>query len=360
MAPPVAPPPLLAGPRPGFDTRSRAWYGLCRTRSEANQLTQQATQQWRVLVVGYSQTGQLDSILESLVAPLAESASIKVTWLRPEPATPLPFPWPFGQFFDTFPECVYEEPIPIEEPPISADARFDLIIFGYQVWFLAPSMPAMALLQHPKAQGWFHDTPVVSVIGCRNMWLSAQETVKRRIRGLGGRLVDNVVFTDDAPSAATFVSTPVWVLTGNRGPFLGGLIPAAGVAQRDIDGARRFGSAIVDHLPRRSPSARTPMLAGLGAVEINERMIASERIARRSFHIWGALLRRLGPAGTPLRRTALAVYVAFLTTLILTVVPITALVKRAMAPLMRERIARQRAYYAAPSGESRNPSERVV
>jgi len=45
-------------------------------------------------------------------------------------------------------------------------------------------------------------------------------------------------------------------------------------------------------------------------------------------------------------------YVLFLITLILTVVPISAIVKALLKPLTRARTQRQRAYYAAPSGEA--------
>jgi hypothetical protein len=48
--------------------------------------------------------------------------------------------------------------------------------------------------------------------------------------------------------------------------------------------------------------------------------------------------------------------VAFLTTMILTVAPVTAAIKRLSAPWTRERIARQRAYFAAPSGETDDAS----
>ena len=306
----------------------------------------------RVLAIGYSQTGQLTSVLESVLGPLKASPEIEVTELRLEPVEPFPFPWPFWRFFDTFPECVYEDPAPIREPGLTGDEDFDLIIFGYQVWFLSPAMPAMAFLQHPVAKRLIAGKPVVSVVACRNMWLSAHETFKRHIAELGGHLVDNVVLTDRAHSAATFVSTPVWVLTGHRGPFLGGLIPAAGIPREDIEDAARFGRAIAEQLPRREPSDREPMLRGLGAVHVNERMIASERIAHRSFRIWGALLRRLGAPNTPLRRAVLGLYFLFLFTLIITVVPVSAVIKRLVAPLTRERTARQRHYYAAPSGES--------
>lgn len=306
----------------------------------------------RVLAIGFSQTGQLRSVLDSILGPLRASSEIEVTELELEPVETFPFPWPFWRFFDTFPECVYEEPAPIREPNIRGDEDFDLIIFSWQVWFLSPAMPAMAFLQHPKARRVLAGKPVVSVIACRNMWLSAYETFKRHIEYIGGHLVDNVVLTDRAHSAATFVSTPVWVLTGHRGPFLGGLIPAAGVSREDIDAAARFGEAIASELPGRERDDFTPMLKGLGAVHVNERMIASERIAHRSFRIWGALLRALGPPNTPLRRAVLAVYFLFLFTLIITVVPLSAVIKRLVAPLTRKHTARQRRYYAAPSGES--------
>jgi len=314
----------------------------------------------RVLAIGFSQTGQLTSLLESVIGPLKEAPEIEVTELHLEPEEPFPFPWPFFRFFDTFPECVYEDPAPIKEPEISGDEDFDLIIFGYQVWFLSPAMPAMAFLQHPKAKQLIAGKPVVSVVGCRNMWLGAHEAFKRHIHSLGGHLVDNAVLTDRAHSAATFFSTPIWVLTGNRGPFLGGLIPAAGIPKEDIAGAARFGKAIAGQLPSREPDDHSPMLQGLGAVTVNERLIASERIARRSFRIWGALLRALGKPGTPVRRSVVGLYFVFLATLVLTVMPVSAVIKRAITPLTRERIARQRRYYAAPSGESRELLDRAT
>ena len=174
----------------------------------------------RVLAIGFSQTGQLTSVLESVLGPLDEAPDIEVTRLTLKPVEPFPFPWPFWRFFDTFPETVYEEPAPIQEPEITGDEDFDLVVFSWQVWFLSPSMPAMAFLQHPKAQRLLAGKPVVSVIACRNMWLMAYERFKVHLERLGAHLVDNVVLTDSAHSAATFISTPLWMLTGRRGPFL--------------------------------------------------------------------------------------------------------------------------------------------
>ncbi len=309
----------------------------------------------RVLVIHFSQSGQLAEIVQSVCAPLVASPDIALTTAVIRPRQSFPFPWPFWRFFDTFPETVYADThaAPIEPLDVADDAGFDLVILAYQVWFLSPSLPTTAFLQSEQAARLLRGKPVITLIGCRNMWLLAQEIVKERLRQLGARLIDNVVLTDSCHSAFTFISTPRWMLTGKRNALLGGLIPEAGVTRADIDDAARFGRAIAAQLPQREASDDTPMLRGLGAVRINERLIASELIARRSFRIWGGLLRALGKPGAPLRRVVLGVYVLFLVTLILTVVPISAVIKRLLTPLTRERVARQRAYYAAPSGEER-------
>jgi hypothetical protein len=210
----------------------------------------------------------------------------------------------------------------------------------------------MAFLESAEAARLLKGRPVITVIACRNMWLMAQETVKKRLAVLGAQLIDNVVLTDRAHSAATFVSTPLWMLTGRKGPFLWGKIPAAGIDPGDVAAARRFGVAIASGLHELDASQPKSLLRGLGAVKVNERLIASERIGQRSFKIWGRLLMALGPPGSIVRRAVLCLYILFLATMILTVAPVTAVIKRLFTPWTRERIARQRAYFAQPSGEA--------
>jgi hypothetical protein len=306
----------------------------------------------RVLVVWYSQTGQLTSVVRSFTAPLVEHPEIDVTFEPLEPVTPYAFPWPFLEFFNTFPETVHARPRPLKPMRVGKNDSFDLIIVAYQVWFLSPSQPIEAFLQSSEAREWLHGKPVITVIACRNMWLMAQETMKARLNGIGARLIDNVALTDRAHSAATFISTPLWMLTGRRGPFLRGIVPAAGIDAPDIADASRFGRAIAAKLPNLDAAHPRALLTGMGAVRINERLIGSEMIGHRSFRIWGRVLLMLGSPQSLARRLVLCLYVAFLAAMILTVAPIGALIKRLVSPWTRERIARQRAYFAAPSGEA--------
>ncbi|HCL77384.1 dialkylrecorsinol condensing enzyme [Stutzerimonas nitrititolerans] len=302
----------------------------------------------QVLVVHYSQTGQLGRLVQSVCAPLLARDDVQLDFLAVQPATPYPFPWPFLTFFSIFPETVLMRPEPLQPLQVDPGKRYDLVILAYQVWFLSPSRPITSFLATPEAARLLKDAPVVTLIGCRNMWLMAQEKLKARLDALGARLLDNIVLTDACGSAASFLATPLWMFTGRQQPFA--WLPKAGISEAEIAGARRFGVAIGERLAQGGPMEQ-PMLRGLGAVRIDEKLIASERVGTRSFKAWGTLLAALGPQHSLRRRAGLIVYIVFLLSLILTVVPVTALLKKLLSPLTRARIQREKAYFAAPSGE---------
>ena len=92
----------------------------------------------KVLVIHYSQTGQLDRVAEAFTRPLVEAPDVSVTFAALRPAEPFPFPWPFLRFMDAFPECIYRDPPPIEPLPTEIFESYDLVILAYQVWFLSP------------------------------------------------------------------------------------------------------------------------------------------------------------------------------------------------------------------------------
>ncbi|WP_313109673.1 dialkylrecorsinol condensing enzyme [Stutzerimonas nitrititolerans] len=302
----------------------------------------------QVLVVHYSQTGQLGRVVQSVCAPLLARDDVQLDFLAVQPATPYPFPWPFLTFFSIFPETVLMRPELLQPLQVDANKRYDLVILAYQVWFLSPSRPITSFLASPEAARLLRGTPVVTLIGCRNMWLMAQEKLKARLDALGARLLDNIVLTDACGSAASFLATPLWMFTGRQQPFA--WLPKAGISEAEIADAQRFGVAIGERLAQGGPIEQ-PMLRGLGAVRIDEKLIASERVGTRSFKAWGTLLAALGPQHSLRRRAGLIVYIVFLLSLILTVVPVTALLKKLLSPLTRARIQREKAYFAAPSGE---------
>ena len=299
-----------------------------------------------ILVLSYSQSGQLSRLRNSFVRGLCADG-ICVETVEIEPEQPYPFPWPFLRFFDTFPETVHLRPAPIKTPVLQRD-HYDLVVLAYTVWFLSPAPPVVAFLQSAQGRAVLHGTPVLTLIGCRNMWLMAQEKMKALLSSAGAHLVGNVVKTDRCGTAASFITTPLWMLTGKR--KAASWLPEAGIAESDIADAERFGRRTAEKLSEGGTPDGS-LLRGMGAVQVNERLIPSERFAHRSFYLWGALIMAAGRKSILLRRTIVCFYIVFLIALILTVVPAAALIKRLAAPLLRDRIRAQKDYFAQPSGE---------
>ncbi|MGH8456549.1 MAG: dialkylresorcinol condensing enzyme [Stenotrophobium sp.] len=302
----------------------------------------------RVLVVYFSQTGQLRRVAESICAPLAADAQVELSWCELTPVQPYPFPWPFFKFFDQFPEAVHGVPPAIRPLNLPDAARYDLVILAYTVWYLSPAPPVTAFLKSAQGRAILKDTPVITAIACRNMWLMAQEDTRKLLADAGARLSDNIVLTDPGSSLATFITTPRWMLTGKADALWG--FPRPGVGEDQIRGASRFGVAIAAALRENRLDGRAPVLSGLRAATADDRLIASERIGRRSFFIWGKLVRLFGAQGAPQRKFVLAVYVIFLVAMIVTVVPVTMLLRALLRPLLARRLEQMKTHFEQPSG----------
>ena len=302
----------------------------------------------RVLVVTYSQTGQLNAAVQSTIQPLLEADDVElhVEYIKPRKA--YPFPWPFFEFFDAFPESVYMEPPEMAPFSLKGDEPFDLVILAYQVWFLSPAQPIVGFLKSDVGRALLAGRPVVTLIACRNMWLNAHRKMGTLLKEIGARHCDNIVLTDAGSSLATFITTPRWLLTGKREAFWG--FPAAGVSQQDIKNCKRFGVVLQQALSQNLETEGESMLQGMGAVTVNTALIASEMAAHRSFLIWGKLLRAVGRPGQLRRRPVLLLYILFLVTLILTVVPISMLLKKLLQPLLADKLNQQKRLHEEPSG----------
>ena len=303
----------------------------------------------KILVIEYSQTGQLTAVLDAMLAPLTEPGTpclVRREVLRP--VTPYPFPWPFWRFLDTFPETVALEGTPLQPLTVSPDESFDLVILGFPVWFLSPPPPITAFLRSASARRLLAGRPVVTVTACRNMWLMAQEDVKTLLSAAGARHSDHIALVDQGSAFATFITTPRWMWTGRRDRFLG--LPPAGVSRHDIGACRRFGLAVRAALARDEERGGAPLLQGLRACTVDARLIASERVGKRSFRIWSRVLRATGRPGAVPRRILLAAYLVFLLGLILTVVPLSILVKALLRPLVRTRLEAAKLEFEKPSG----------
>jgi len=130
----------------------------------------------KVLAIYYTQSGQLEEIIENFISPFTES-TVSVEKVRIRTDTAYPFPWSGKSFFAVMPDCVLGLPTTLA-PFQLKEKEYDLIILGYQAWFLSPSIPSNSILNHPEFRQVAKNTPVVTITGARNMWLSAMERVK--------------------------------------------------------------------------------------------------------------------------------------------------------------------------------------
>lgn len=303
--------------------------------------------QKKVLIISYSQTGQLTNVVNNFVKPLQNQENIELFYKNIEPLKPYPFPWDLMTFMDTFPESVHLEPCEIKE--FEDDSNdYDLIILSYQVWFLSPSIPITSFLKSNWAKKKFKNKPVITLIGCRNMWIMAQEKVKMMLESLEAKLIDNVVLIDKGNSLETFITTPRWMLTGKTNSILG--LSSAGISLKDIENSQRFGKALLKALNEDKQRECKSLLHGLKAVNVDIKLIKSEKIATKSFTIWGNLIRKIGKPGDSKRKPVVMLYLVFLLLIILTVVPINMIIQSILRKINKESIQKQKEFYELPSG----------
>ncbi len=61
--------------------------------------------------------------------------------------------------------------------------------------------------------------------------------------------------------------------------------------------SQRFGKALVQALEQNKEIEKKSLLQGLKAVEVDIKLIKSEKIGNKSFLIWGKLIRKIGNFG---------------------------------------------------------------
>lgn len=274
----------------------------------------------KILVIYYSQSGQLRTILDNILSNIKDE--VAVTYAEIEMEKPFPFPWQSAHsFFDAMPESVALQPEQVKPLPQEVlNTKYDLIFFGYAPWFLSPSIPATSFLKSEYAQV-MKDTPVVTVIGSRNMWLNAQEQVKLMLKQIGARLVANIAFYDDNPNLVSVLSIIRWAFKGQkeRSTFL----PEAGVQSRDIAAADRFGTPIRNALTSNDVENLHKELLQNGSINLKPGLIILERRGIKNFRKFSAYIREHGNRGDEARKGRVKLFQRLLTVGIFILSPIS-------------------------------------
>ena len=298
-----------------------------------------------VLVVYYSQSGQLKQILQSILRPLVIKNEITITYeeLRPQPA--YPFPWNSQQFCDVFPESFQEIPCELEPLNVDTETQFDMVIIAYTVWYLSPSIPISAFLQSEISHKLLNGRPIVTIIGCRNMWLQAQEKMKNRILDRGGRLMGNIVLSDKSPNLIGVITIAHWMFTGRK-DRLWKIFPKPGVADKDIEGAQRFGDFFLEALSKPIFELDQSRMNQQGAVRVVPAFILFEQRIEKVFSIWSRFIRQKGGPGNPRRQKRVRVFYYYLLVAIFLIAPVATVLSVVVQLFRKEKLQHAVSYFS--------------
>jgi hypothetical protein len=292
----------------------------------------------KVLAIFYSQSGQLAEIIHNLTMPLLEAGN-SVEIVRVEPVPGYAFPWTTERFYSVMPDCVLGvtgelAPFVLKEP------AYDLIVLGYQAWFLHPSIPVTTLLQHPVFRSIIRDTPVVTVTGARNMWLNTFLEIKKLIHSAGARLVGNIALIDRHLNHISYITIFHWLLGGKKDRYLK-IFPYPGVSAADIQHTFEFGSLLVPRLQTDNWNGLQDELESQQAVNTRYSLLLLESMAIPTYLLWARFIVKRKK-----RNLWLAVFNYYLLFSLFVAAPIILAVDAVLIrPFSSKRIGEKRQYY---------------
>ena len=307
----------------------------------------------KILVLYYSQSGQLTEIVKNFAKPFEKTNEYSIKYANIKPVKDYKFPWSGARFFDAFPESVEHIPCELEAIDLG-DEKFDLIVFAYSVWYMSPSIPSNSYLFTEQAKRIFKDTPVVTLLGVRNMWVVAQEYIKEKITELGGKLVGNIVLRDRAENLTGIITISYFLFSGKKGRFAW-FFPKAGISQKDIDGVDKFGKIVKDHFSNNNLENLQENLIKEKSVKINPYLSTTEQMAyKRVFTKWSKFILKKGGPGDPARKTRVRIFAWYFPFAILVIAPIEYIFFIIFAPFRLKSIKKDIKYFSGVKLKSNN------
>ncbi|WP_395056733.1 dialkylrecorsinol condensing enzyme DarA [Flavobacterium sp.] len=294
-----------------------------------------------VLVIYYSQSGQLESIARNIAKPLVDSDKINVVFYEIQLEKPFPFPWDKEAFFDAFPESFLQ--IPTELKPVPTEIlnqKFDLILLHYQVWYLSPSIPINSFLKSSEAKSLFNNTPVVTISGSRNMWVMAQEKIKVLLKNNNAQLKGNVALVDRVGNLISVITIVEWMFSGVKKKYLG-IFPLPGVSEKDIVDSSKFGEIILKNLQNNNFNNLQTQLLENNAVKISSYLVKVDKTANKIFNKWSNIINNNKQS----RKIWLKIFNIYLWLAIWLISPIVYILHVFSYPFFINKIRREKAYY---------------
>jgi hypothetical protein len=267
----------------------------------------------------YSQSGQGTDILQSVCRPLT-AAGHEVVCKEIAPETAFSFPWSGNSFFEAFPESREGIACPLRKIELGDVQDAALVIVVYPAWFLSPAIPVNAFFQDESIRAFLNGKHIVTIDGCRNMWVMAHQKVKTYVAQCGGKLSGNIVLQDMHHNLVSVITIVRWLMGGRKEKK--GVFPDAGVSAADIEHAAVFGETIADALAGAGFSGLQERLMQQGAIYYKPNIVFIEKAGHRIFGIWSKFVLRKGGYGAPERAFRLKLFKYYLFAVLYLVSPI--------------------------------------
>lgn len=294
-----------------------------------------------VLVIYYSQSGQLKEIAENISLPFKNNEQVNLTYYNIETVRNFPFPWDNDTFFGIFPETfkqISSEIIPPNDTILQT--KFDLVLLHYQVWYLTPSIPINSFLKSNFARTILNNVPVITISGSRNMWALAQEKIKLLLKDLNAPLVGNIALTDRNINLISVITVVDWMFSGvKRNTY--GFLPKPGVSSKEIKESSKFGTVILPYLLSNSYEGLQQNLVANGAVEFRWFLVSMDQKANKMFNIWSGLILKNKNS----KKLLLKLFKGYLFFAIWILSPIVHLIETILFPIRYFSIQKKKKYF---------------
>ena len=300
-----------------------------------------------VLVIYYTQSGQLLEISKNITSVLETSEKVNLVFYEIKLKKGFPFPWNRKEFYHAFPETYLQVPSALDDLDNSAlKKKYDLVIISYQIWFLTPSIPINSFLKTNEAEILLKDTPVITVIGCRNMWVMAHEKMKQLLVAKKAKLVGNIALVDRHINHISVITIVHWMFSGVKKRYLG-IFPRPGVSDKDIDESSKFGPVILNNLFDHNFDKLQVQLLEKNAVKIKPFLVLMDKRANVIFGKWANLISKKGASNSNSRDPWIRLFNIYLLIAIWLIAPIVFVIFLLTYAPLKGRIKREKQYYSS-------------
>jgi hypothetical protein len=175
------------------------------------------------------------------------------------------------------------------------------------------------------------------------MWLHAQEKIKEYLQQYQAKLIGNIVLFDTNPNIISTLTVIRWSFTGQK--EASGWLPAAGVQEKDIVNASRFGKTILESLQHHDLDHLHEKMMQQDAVTLNPGLVLLEQKGIKNFRFWGKFIREKGGPGDPNRKGRITLFKRLLIMAIFILSPISSLTAFIKLQLNKKKLSKDVTYF---------------